>query len=299
MGKSETARQVVAGRLFGAAVGERIPTTAELAGAAEVGYGTIAGVLKSLSDDGIVTVTTHGAQGSRLVSRDAVRLWRAAGRGPLLGVLPLPASPEFSGLATAVTVLAERWDLPVQLLYRQGAGERFEFLRTGQVDWIGASKGARRISGAGVAHRTLAPFTYYGRNAVVVITAVGCEPKPRGRVPIDRRSYDHTALTEAEFPDATYVETPYLAIPEMVVAGEVDAAVWHQTSSSPLLVATGLEIHPLRRPSPADADGSSCAALYWRVDDVAAATLIDEVLRPEDVQRIQQEVIAGERMPQY
>lgn len=299
MGKSDIARQVVASALLGVVNGERIPTTVQLADAADVGYGTIAAALKSLGDEGIVTVTTHGHQGSRLMDRDVVELWRASGRGPLVGVLPLPQSPEFSGLATAVTVLAEARGLAMQLMYRQGAQERFGFLQAGRVDWIGASYEARRSTNLDLDHRTLGTYTYYGRDAVVVITAAGRKPDPVGRVPIDRRSYDHSALTEAEFPDADFIQAPYLSIPELIVAGDLDAAVWHQTWSSPLLIATGLDLHPLRRPSPADEAGLSRAALYWRRGDGAVATLINELLPSDKLHIIQQEVITGDRTPQY
>lgn len=299
MGKTESARELVADQLLGVGVGEQIPTTAQLAEAAEVGYGTVVAALRSLTDDEIVAVSTHGHQGTRLVERDSVRLWKASGRGPLVGVLPLPQSLEFSGLATAVHAAAESRDLPVHLMYRQGAAERFGFLTSGRVDWIVASAGAGSIGGAEVERRVLDRFTYYGRDAVVVITASGRQPDGNGRVPIDRRSYDHTLLTETEFPDAEYIETPYLSIPELVVRGAVDAAVWHQTSSSPLLLATGLALHPLRHPSPPNQDGLSRAAIYWRKADRAVATLVDEVLSPDVLQVIQREVIAGARIPQY
>ncbi len=164
---------------------------------------------------------------------------------------------------------------------------------------IVASVGAGTVGGAEVDRRILDPSTYYGKDAVVVITATGRMPDPKGRMPIDRRSYDHTLLTETEFPEAEHVESPYLSIPELIVTGAVDSAVWHQTSSSPLLLATGLSLHPLRHPSPPDPDGLSRAAFYWRKADRTVATLMDEVLAPDVLQRIQREVIAGERTPQY
>lgn len=298
MRKGDLARRHVAGRLLATEQGQRIPTTAELASGAGVGHGTIAAALQSLTDDEAVHTSSHGHQGTVLRGRDVLKLWAAAGRGPLTGVLPLPQSREFSGLATAVSVLADRHGISAQLLYRQGATQRVEALRSGRVDWVAASAPAVATEGPDLASTVLPPHTYYGRDAVVVITASGRGVDPTGRVPIDRSSHDHARLTQAAFPDANLVDAPYLSIPELVTSGEADAAVWHRTSSSPLLVAAGLDLHPFDDDAD-DHEQRSRAALCWRIDDPAVGTVLTACLPADQLVELQQEVIDGARVPRY
>jgi len=297
--KVDEARQVVARRLLPVLPGEQTPTTAELATAAVAGFGTIQAALRSLESDGIIELTTHGRQGTRLVRRNLASLWSATGRGTLTGVLPLPLTREFAGLATALTLVAEGANLPLQLLFRQGNTVRLESLRNSRADFTVMSVQAANAERDDVSHRELGPNSFYAANAVVVITAAGRMPDPQGRVPIDRSSIDHMVLTRAEFPYADLVDAPYLSIPDLVVSGAVDAAVWHQTSSSPLLTATGLAIHELHNPSPAGDDNLSRAALVWRSDDPSVAVVLEDLFDPNRIQDLQREVITGARAPQY
>jgi YhfZ C-terminal domain/Helix-turn-helix domain len=296
---SSKAKADVAGRLLAVEVGARLPTTAELADAHGVGYGTVHAALRALQDEGVVTLSTHGHQGTRLVDRDLVALWQASGQGSLVGVLPLPRSLEFAGLATAAAVLAEKAGPPLHLTFRQGARERFALLRERRVDWV-LSSGAAAASQADSCDLVLLPeHTYYSRDSVVTIAAAGREPDPSGRVAVDHRSHDHVALTAAEFPDAGHVDATYWWIPDMIIHGEVDAAVWHQTSSSSLLTATGLSVHPLRRPSPATGTELNQAALVFRRDDGATRAVLSTYFDPDALADLQHQVMTRRLAPVF
>lgn len=299
MSKADEARQVVAGAMLATPVGERIPTTQVLAEAAGVGYGTIAAAIRGLVGDGLVEVSTHGHRGTRLRRRGTVELWEAAGRAPLVGVLPLPQSTEFLGLSTAFSTIAEEQKVPLQLLFRQGSEDRLTALRSGRVDWIATSQDAADATSDDCASTGLGDHSYYAENAAVVLTALGATPRPTGRVPVDSSSHDHLLLTRAEFPDASLVEAAYLTIPDLIVSGRVDAAVWHRTSVSSLFTAGGLALHPLSRPSPAQRPELSRAAIVWRRSDLAVSALLAELFPPDVVAARQREVLRGERTPSF
>jgi hypothetical protein len=75
--------------------------------------------------------------------------------------------------------------------------------------------------------------TYYATDSVVVMARTPhaeLPPPERLRVGIDRLSADHTWLTEAEFPSATYLNVSYAQLPTALRQGTVDAAVWHRTA---------------------------------------------------------------------
>jgi hypothetical protein len=293
--KADAVRQVVARAILSTPAGDQLPTTSRLATIAESGYGSVQTALRSLEDEGAVETTAHGAHGRRIASLDIVKLWRI-GRGVLAGVMPLPESREFAGIATALDTLAEAVGIPLQLMFRQGSAGRIRLLQSERVDFMIAST-ASLARAEGVSHIELGEHTFYGKDSVVVITAVGGAPTRTGLVPIDRNSPDHAALTTSEFPDATFVDTPYLLIPELVADGRLDAAIWHQTTSSPLLTASGLAIHETTRVKPDSEFGR--AAIIWREDDRAVARLIDEVFPVGELELVQRAVIKGELVPQF
>lgn len=300
MSKTSETRAVLAKRLLGVPRGARIPSTATLAASAGVGFGTVQSALRGLSDLGAITLTTHGHQGSRLVERDIVALWSACDRGAVAAVLPPPQSPEFSGLATALTLAFEGAGVPLHLTFRQGARTRMALLDEDRVDFtVVSASTAEALEGGAFACSELPEFSYYRRGSVVVITAVGREPDPEGLVATDPASYDHGLLTRAEFPDAQLVEAPYGRIPELVARGDADAAVWHTTSSSSLSTATGLGLHGLRHPSPADHGSMSRAALAWRADEPGMAALLDHLLDPATLALVQRDVSEGRLEPRF
>jgi hypothetical protein len=298
--KTDEAVRIIANAALGVAVGGQLPPTATLAQLAKAGNGTVQAALRALEDAGAVTFTAHGASGRALVSRDLTALWRASGRGALTGVLPLPESREFAGLATALTLLAEEAGLPFQILFRQGSHTRIKYLQSGRVDFVVLSDHVAGSIADEITSWALGPNSYYADDSVAVITATGRDVDPHGRVPIDRSSSDHAYLTLREFPEAHLVDTPYLFIPELIVRGELDAAIWHQTSSSPLLIATGLALHPLRGPSLHEPEHSvERAAIGWRKTDPGLAPVMAEVFEKPDLERVQREVIDGARIPQF
>lgn len=292
---------IVARRLMAAEAGKQIPTISDLAAESGTGTGTVQAALKSLTDGGAVTLTRHGHRGTTLVERDLARLWAAASRGPVTGILPLPGSIEFSGLATAVVDAFDQAEVPLTLAFRLGSTKRVDFLAGDGADFMACSVGyARTLDPELFEFLDLGPSTYYTPDSVAVITRSGERPGPNSRVAIDHQSHDHALRTEAEFPDAELVECAYPQIPDLIVRGVVDAAVWHRTSSSPLLTATGLSIHPLTRPAPAKSDELARAALVTQIRTRSPAwALLSSVIDPISVQKIQNEVINSERVPSF
>lgn len=299
MSKTDAARQVVARALLGVPIGAQLPTTTELSTSAHAGNGTIQTALKSLEGSRAIATTAHGSQGRRLVACDILALWAASGRGSLTGIMPLPESREFAGIATAFTEVFARAGLPLQLLFRQGSSTRMSYMHREVADFSVLSLGAAKQTRGEHHTLRLGPYTYYSRDAVVVITAKGQSPRPRSRVAVDRNSIDHTMLTMSEFPDAELVSTPYLFIGEAVANGVVDAAVWHRTTSSPLMTAEGLSVHEYSSSRSESHDEYNEAAVAWRQSDAGVGRLLKDVVDADEIRSIQKEVMDGQRVPQF
>lgn len=299
--QTELVRRIAAAELMAVAPGGQIPRTADLAEAASVGFGTVQAALRSLESDGAVELSAHGHRGTRLLKSDLRQLWLATGRAPLIGVVPLPQNREFLGLATALSVLAEQAELDAPLMFRHGGGARLGLLEERRVDYTVMSVHAARQCGSSVLFRSLSPHTYYSADAPVVVTRRGREERPIARVAIDRSSTDHTALTLAEFPEAELVNVPYLGLAEVVASGRVDAAVmWRQNLLSPVAGDERLSWSELTQVSPLEAEPDLArAAIVWRREDKALPPLLDAFFPSAQLESVQAEVIAGERIPQF
>lgn len=299
MGKSSDAVSVLANAALSLPLGAQVPTTTELARLAGTGAGTVQAALRTLELSGAIRTSSHGSSGRRLTAKVLPDLWAASGRGVLTGVLPLPDTREFAGLATGLSEAAERAGLPLQLLFRQGSAVRLRFLESKRVDFTVASAAVAHSLGGQTTSLTLGPHTFYRKQSVVVITRTGQEVGKPTRVPVDRNSTDHVTLTRREFPDADMVDTPYAFIPESVVNGDFEAAVWHQSNSSPLLVAAGIRIHALQHPPTSESEALDRASIMWSSNDAAVGGIIRGLFDPATLETVQKEVMDGRRIPQF
>lgn len=299
MSKTDLARQGVAEAFLASPLGGRVPTTPKLAEQIGVSLGTVHAAITSLEQEGLISTTAHGAKGRRLVSRDTLGLWATSGRGALTGVLPLPESREMAGLATALMAAADDRRAPVQLLFRQGGHNRLDALESRRVDFVVTSGSLARARSATTERLELRPHSYYQAGALVVITQREGAKQPPGSVAADPASADHYAMTLQEFPGVQIVEKSYMFIPAAVANREVDAAVWHRTTPSPLMIATGLSAHPLRRPPLSDQEEVNRAALVWRRDDSGAGQVLRELFSADEIETVQREVLQGRRVPRF
>ncbi len=299
MSTAELARRGVAEAYLASEVQGRVPTTPALAERIGVSLGTVHAAITTLEQDGLIATTAHGAKGRRLVDRDVVGLWTASGRGALTGVLPLPESREMAGLATALMAAADRHTVSVQLLFRQGGHNRLEALDSGRVDFVVTSGSLALARHATTDSLQLRPHSYYEAGALVVITPREGGHEPPRTVAADPASADHYAMTLREFPDVPIVEKSYMFIPAAVANREVDAAVWHRTTPSPLMVATGLGVRPLQQPALSDLEDVNRAALVWRKGDPAAGQMLHELFLPAEIEAVQREVLDGRRVPRF
>lgn len=231
--------------------GERLATTQQYQEKLGIGAGTVVKALSHLQDVGAVRARGRGHQGTVITHRDPCILWQLAGRGPLRVTMTPPGAPDQFGLTMALREQLFGAGVPVEVTFIRGAQRRLERLRTGEADLVALSHGALHSMPA-PAREALTiidagPARYYSPELLVVVEGrPGTHSQPR-RVGIDRDSFDHVALTEAEFPAGVdrFVTCRFHEIPAAILEGRIDVGVWHRqlTLISPEL--TGLLVRPM------------------------------------------------------
>lgn len=280
--------------------GSRIPPVSALSKRLGVGSGTVQTALGTLVDAGAIRLTARGHLGTTLSGRDPALLWQMSGSGPVECSMPLPISLEMSSIATAFKAGAAMVGVDSRLSFFQGAHRRMDELRHGLTDAVvGSTAALSALKHEGDVVESLDDYSFYARDSVVVITRRGEDVNRTGRIPIDRRSFDHGALTQGEFPGGCFVDASYPLIPEMIVSDECDAAIWHQSSASPLLIATGISIHPLVRLTQAEIEPLSRAAVVSVQPGRGASALVHDIITHPVFDAKRRAVLNREAVPEY
>ena len=116
--KNGLSTKTLAKRMLCFEEGERIPTVTELNNEIHLARGTVQNAIKLLQKSGAVTLEAHGQSGTILKKKDVRKLLEIAGISHILGVMPLPYSKRYEGLATGLvadletgTTFRFRWRL--------------------------------------------------------------------------------------------------------------------------------------------------------------------------------------------
>jgi len=291
----------LAHRLLSVAPGERIPTTSDIAGELGVGFGTVEKAIVALRDNKIIKTRARGQMGTFLLERDLPRQWTAAGLGAAIGLLPIPNSMLFVGLATGLTTWLETTSIPFILNFKNGGRSRISALMDGSADFAVVSKHTAnlvcQVNAELIEILALSERTYYAGNHIVTRSGF-TKPRDQWVIGIDPTSYDHVSFCETLFPGSVKREIRYVNLPYAIVKGEIDATAIHSRSLVPLEVAGSLSVSPVE-----DWDEmfriASMSVVLCRRDNAPLRAVFAEAQDPRFIEQIQKAVINGEHEPEY
>lgn len=235
--------------------GGRLPTNLEYQQSLAVGAGTVQQAVRILTTFNALEIAARGHQGRHVVRRDVGALWSLARFAPVRFVYPPPGSLELYGLMEAIGEHLSALRVPLTVTHRQGGVRRADLITAGEADATVLSRAAAaRLgdgSGAALAWCDLGQDTYYAPGTVVVLRRTSDQSARDGlRIGIDRASFDHVRLTEAEFPPGPghrYVDCDFPGMPVAVLEGRVDVGIWHRALLLIPPQLAGLALDPLRQ----------------------------------------------------
>jgi len=232
---------------LGKRVGDTLVKNTDVRQALGIGVGTVQRALDLLAERDALQTVSRGHLGRRIETVNIGQCWQAAGLDPVRILLSSPGSVEMNSLESVLGDELGALGVPATVRHLPGGNQRLQQLRSGRTDLTVVSAGTYDgLTAAGEAgqfvHRRLAPGTYYAPERLLALDTADA-PQPAQVVAIDRESFDHEALTLAQFPPATgcvYLHVPYPEVPAFVLAGIVDAGIWHVTSTVLPLSLAGL-----------------------------------------------------------
>jgi hypothetical protein len=304
--KNMVVREQLAKYLVTIKEGQRLPPVNTMKEMFESGTGTIQRALKDLEESHAAIFQSKQKLGTILKHKNINLLWKIANLDNLMILMPLPNSWEFQGLASGFRSELERVGIPFTILYTHGSKHRIDTLKSGRVDFVILSNvAAEKASEKNPELKQLFIFevgTYYAKDSVVIITRSKLNPfDENNRIGIDPDSFDHHNLTNKEFPNhKQFVKVSYAYLPQAILNGQIDCAIWHKTALGLSLEQQGLEVHPLKNESVMKlADKISKASI---VSTKGKAKEIYSILTEIDlktIKMVQQNVINLKELPFY
>ncbi|QDI90402.1 transcriptional regulator [Salicibibacter halophilus] len=232
--KNGLAAKQIAGKLVYLEVGQRIPRVTDMVHEFSLGRGTVQGALKLLEEMKAVKLEPRGHLGTFIAQMDAQKVLEIAGIGPLVGVMPLPYSRKYEGLATGLVEGFEYRDIRVNLAYMRGAAQRIDALKSGRYDFallsrMAAERAVEESQGLEIA-LIFGESTYVSGHDIFFHDPEARKIESGMRVGIDYTSPDQFLLTEYECAglDVRFTDVNYMQLFDMLKNGELDAAIWNK-----------------------------------------------------------------------
>lgn len=297
MNKSGIATQQIAKMLMEFTPGDQIPSVTVMSEAFGTARGNIQIALQNIKDANAINLHARGHLGTFIDSIDYLRLAEICGRTAVVGVMPLPYSKKYEGLATAIYSTCNTNKFSLHMAFMRGSENRYQNLLEGRYDFCIMSKLAfdyyQKQEQQLNAIADLGPGTYVSAHALFSKNAQG-DSWDKKRIGIDLSSADQKSLTEDYFSkeNVEYIPLSYNQIIESLESEVIDACIWNQDDVN----ADGFIMKPLERTK---ALNDTHAVVVGRKEDVITKRLLKEVLDLPSILEIQKSVERGEILPKY
>lgn len=214
-------------------VGDRISTVAQLSEQYQTARGTIQSAIKILDDYKAIGLEPRGHLGTFITHIDHVKLLEIAGVKSIVGVMPLPYSKKYEGLATGIYNGLDNVNIPINLAFMRGSNNRLKALKDNRYDFAITSRltaehyvrnheNVKVIMGFGIGS--------YVNEHILILRSNDFYHIPEGmRIGIDYSSIDQMVLTQKYFKDkkVEYIPISYNQITESLNNGTIDGAIWN------------------------------------------------------------------------
>lgn len=304
MSKNGEVAMLLAREFISYDLGDRIGTIRDYAESFSTGRGTVQSAIKLLESEGAVKLESRGHLGTFILSMDFNKLWSIADFGVVMGVMPLPYSKRYEGLATGLYKAFERAKIPFSLAFMRGAEKRIQALDMGKYDFAITSKLAalhekKKYQYIDVVH-IFKEGSYVGEHIIIFRDNNMDKIEDGMRIGIDPASPDQFLLTqyECQGKKVEYIKTSYNQIIEKLKNEEIDAAVWNKDE----IKEKGLKFNIKKLSNQKSLEinkKDTAAAMVINSENIEFRMIIKKFIDMDYIEEIQEEVLKGNIIPMY
>ncbi len=299
MQKSGIVVQQLAQDLINMEVGDRIPTVDELSTKYTSARGTVQQAILRLKDYGAISSESKGHLGTFLKEINYVKLMEICSTNGLAGVMPLPYSKRYEGLASAIyATLNENTGISVNLAFMGGSLRRIEDMLSGRYDFAVISLyTAKHYIKEGkdiVITNHLGVHSYVNAHTLIMRSDFDKTPKYIG---VDSTSFDQLSMTTNYFKNKQIQLVPlkYGHILENIKNRTIDAAIWSLEEK----IIGDAELRYEYLQDEIYHKDHTIAAVVAKKDDFKIINFMKRFFNGEKVEQIQQGVLNDKIVPTY
>ncbi|MBC8588004.1 GntR family transcriptional regulator YhfZ [Paratissierella segnis] len=282
-------------------VGDKLETVEEISKKLNVGRGTIQTAMTRLKNNNVIKTVSRGYQGTFITYINFNKLLSLAGVHSIVGVMPLPYSKRYEGLASGIYyTLMKLENVRINLAFMQGSFNRLNALLDGRYDLMVASKQTAikyinenyPISIAA----TLGEESYISNHILIVNDKFDGNTNEM-KLGVDLSSDDQVFMTMNYFENQNVQIIPCKSsnVVEAILKGEIDGAI----GSSGNINVDFPNLKTINLTNPSETSDNTRATIVIKKDNEVMKTILQKYLNIDKIQTIQKEVILGNRKPVY
>ena len=214
-------------------VGDKIPSVQEFSEEFEVGRGTVQAAMKHLVESNTINYVSQGRNGSYVTLINYEELLKVTHKGYIVGMMPIPRSKIFEGLATGVLNCFKLADIDMYFTFMTGSENRIRALLKNKCDFVIISKYAyQEINKDRSIARHIMKALSLGKNSFidshVVIRKKGKKQKGVLRVGYDFSSKDQIDITNYYYRNRKIEKIPlnYSSVTSLFNHDKIDEIIW-------------------------------------------------------------------------
>ncbi|MFZ2539481.1 MAG: GntR family transcriptional regulator YhfZ [Oscillospiraceae bacterium] len=298
MQKGGIVTQAIAQDFIGMDVDDRVPTVEELAVRYEAARGTVQQAITKLKEYGAIRLEPHGHLGTFISEINYSKLMEICGAGNLVGVMPLPYSRRYEGLATGIyATLNHETGANVNLAFMGGSDRRVQALLDGRYNFavmsLPTAQHYLENNYAIEISQVLGVHTYVQAHALIMRSDFKGELK---RIGVDNTSFDQISMTAKYFQNQAIELVPlkYAHIIDNIKSRMIDGAIWSLEES--IVNDTELCYQSIGAQGH---ENNTRAAIVVAQGDVTVRNFLKRFFNEKNVQSTQQAVLKNEILPNY
>lgn len=286
--------------------GEKLKTIDYYSNKFQVGRGTVQEAFRFLEKNNVIALEAKGHLGTFLREKNFSKLWEITDWGHIVGVMPLPYSKKYEGLASGILIEFKKTGLPLSLAYMRGSKNRLEALKRNRYDFAVTSKlcviPEYNFGGDLHTYFEFPPKTNVSTHVIVFSDYSKTEIEDGMKIPVDPSSIDHITLTKKECKDKNVklIETSYGQILENIEKKVFDAAVWNLDEIKEKRFDLNLT-KPLQNAEAKEVLEKYCSrvVIVGKKENAFLNDLFKKKIDPEEILKIQDQISKNKRVPEY
>jgi len=281
-------------------VGDRIPSISEYHEQFQVARGTVQNALQYLKSEKAIRLRNRGTLGTLIEDIDYYKLQSVSLIKSMLGIMPLPYSAGYQGMATALYEALSQMDC--NLAYVRGAETRIRMVEQGVYHFAICSLAAAKKMIENKAEVKIA--LNFGRESylarhVLLLREKGNDIEDGMRIAYDHASLDQRLLVDmltSTKKNIRYVDIRAHQTLEAITANKIDAGTWNYDE----IVENKYEnIHMVFLDDKEEMDTFNSAVMVVRKNEEAVEQILNKYIQVAEIRKVQAEVKEGKRVPNY